>query len=128
MKRYRKTLVAAVLSLAVAVAAVVMPITLPSASAQFKSGLDAARTDEMSTKPIGTTIGEVVNIFLYFVGAVAVIVVIWGGFQYITSSGDSQKATTAKNTIMYAVIGLVVAIFAYAIVNFVLTTSRGVSS
>ena len=128
MKRYRKTLVAAVLSLAVAVAAVVMPIALPSASAQFKSGLDAARTQEMSTKPIGTTIGEVVNIFLYFVGAVAVIVVIWGGFQYITSSGDSQKATTAKNTIMYAVIGLVVAIFAYAIVNFVLTTSRGVSS
>ena len=128
MKRYRKTLVAAVLSLAVAVVAVVMPIALPSASAQFKSGLDAARTDEMSTKPIGTTIGEVVNIFLYFVGAVAVIVVIWGGFQYITSSGDSQKATTAKNTIMYAVIGLVVAIFAYAIVNFVLTTSRGVSS
>lgn len=100
MKRYRKTLVTAVLSLAVAAVAVVMPIALPSASAQFKSGLDAARTQEMSTKPIGTTIGEVVNIFLYFVGAVAVIVVIWGGFQYITSSGDSQKATTAKNTIM----------------------------
>ena len=119
MKRYRKTLVAAVLSLAVAAVAVVMPIVLPSASAQFKSGLDAARTDEMSTKPIGTTIGEVVNIFLYFVGAVAVIVVIWGGFQYITSSGDSQKATTAKNTIMYAVIGIVVVVMSYAIVNWV---------
>jgi len=119
MKRYRKTLVAAVLSLAVAVAAVVMPIALPSASAQFKSGLDAARTQEMSTKPISTTIGEVVNIFLYFVGAVAVIVVIWGGFQYITSSGDSQKATTAKNTIMYAVIGIVVVVMSYAIVNWV---------
>ena len=128
MKRYRKTLVAAVLSLAVAVAAVVMPIALPSASAQFKSGLDAARTQEMSTKPIGTTIGEVVNIFLYFVGAVAVIVVIWGGILYTTSSGDSSKVTTAKNTIMYAVIGLVVAIFAYAIVNFVLVTSTGVGS
>lgn len=119
MKRYRKTLVAAVLSLAVAAVAVVMPIALPSASAQFKSGLDAARTGEMSTKPIGTTIGEVVNVFLYFVGAVAVIVVIWGGFQYITSSGDSQKATTAKNTIMYAVIGIVVVVMSYAIVNWV---------
>lgn len=53
---------------------------------------------------------------------------IWGGILYTTSSGDSNKVTTAKNTIMYAVIGLVVAIFAYAIVNFVLTTSRGVSS
>ena len=56
------------------------------------------------------------------------IMLIWGGILYTTSSGDSNKVTTAKNTIMYAVIGLVVAIFAYAIVNFVLTTSRGVSS
>ena len=119
MKRYRKTLVAAVLSVAVAVVAVVMPIALPSASAQFRSGLDAAQTREMSTKPIGTTIGDIVNVFLYFVGAVAVIVVIWGGFQYITSSGDSQKATTAKNTIMYAVIGIVVVVMSYAIVNWV---------
>ena len=119
MKRYRKTLVAAVLSVAVAVVAVVMPIAVPSASAQFRSGLDAAQTREMSTKPIGTTIGDIVNVFLYFVGAVAVIVVIWGGFQYITSSGDSQKATTAKNTIMYAVIGIVVVVMSYAIVNWV---------
>ena len=63
-----------------------------------------------------------------FVGILSVIMLIWGGILYTTSSGDSNKVTTAKNTIMYAVIGLVVAIFAYAIVNFVLTTSRGVSS
>ena len=119
MKRYRKTLVAAALSLAVAAVAVVMPIALPSASAQFTKGLEAARTQEMSTKPIGTTIGEVVNIFLYFVGAVAVIVVIWGGFQYVTSAGDSNKVKTAKSTIMYAVIGVAVALLSYAIVDFV---------
>ena len=119
MKRYKKPLVAAALSLVVAIVAAITPIMVPSASAQFTKGVEAARTPEMSTKPIGTTIGEVVNIFLYFVGAVAVIVVIWGGFQYITSSGDSQKATTAKNTIMYAVIGIVVVVMSYAIVNWV---------
>lgn len=70
----------------------------------------------------------IVNGILYFVGILSVIMLIWGGILYTTSSGDSNKVTTAKNTIMYAVIGLVVAIFAYAIVNFVLTTSRGVSS
>ena len=53
---------------------------------------------------------------------------IWGGILYTTSAGDSNKVTTAKNTIMYAVIGLVIAIFAYAIVNFVLITSTGVGS
>ncbi len=119
MKRYRKPLIAATLSLVVAVIAVVAPIAVPSASAQFSKGIEAARTPEMSTKPIGTTITEVVNIFLYFVGAVSVIVMIWGGFQYITSSGDSQKATTAKNTIMYAVIGIIVVVMSYAIVNWV---------
>ena len=120
MKRYKNPLIAAALSLVVAIVAAVTPVALPSASAQFTKGVEAARTPEMSTKPIGTTIGDVVNIFLYFVGAIAVIIMIWGGFQYITSSGDSQKATTAKNTIMYAVIGIIiVVVLSYAIVNWV---------
>lgn len=119
MKRYKKPLIAAALSLVVAIVAAVTPIMVPSASAQFTKGVEAARTDDMSTKPIGTTIGNVVNVLLYFVGAIAVIIMIWGGFQYITSSGDSQKATTAKNTIMYAVIGIVVVVMSYAIVNWV---------
>ena len=119
MKRYKKPLIAAALSLVVAIVAAVTPIIVPSASAQFTKGIEAARTPEMSTKPIGTTIGNVVNVFLYFVGAIAVIIMIWGGFQYITSSGDSQKATTAKNTIMYAVIGIIVVVLSYAIVNWV---------
>jgi hypothetical protein len=42
-----------------------------------------------------------------------------GGLRYITSNGDAQGATSAKNTILYAIIGLIVAILAYAIINFV---------
>ena len=53
------------------------------------------------------------------IGAVSVVMLIIGGIRYTTSQGDSSAVTSAKNTILYAVIGLVVAILAYAIVNFV---------
>ena len=45
--------------------------------------------------------------------------IIYGGIQYTTSAGDSGKVTNAKNTILYAIVGLIVSILAYAIVNFV---------
>ena len=64
---------------------------------------------------------NIINILLTVASVVAVIMIIVGGIRYATSNGDSNNVTAAKNTIMYAVIGLVIAIFAYAIVNFVLT-------
>ena len=63
---------------------------------------------------------KIINILLWAIGIVSVIMLIIGGFRYATSNGDSNQVTAAKNTIMYAVIGLVVAIFAYAIINFVI--------
>ncbi|QWQ32311.1 hypothetical protein KOY48_00145 [Candidatus Minimicrobia naudis] len=45
---------------------------------------------------------------------------IWGGIRYTTSAGDSNKVTAPKNTVLYAIVGLVVAILAYAIVNMVI--------
>ena len=62
---------------------------------------------------------NIINILLTVASVVAVIMIIVGGIRYATSNGDSNQVTAAKNTIMYAVIGLVIAIFAYAIVNFV---------
>lgn len=64
----------------------------------------------------------IVNILLYIIGAVAVIMLIIGGIRYVTSGGDSSAVTAAKNTILYAIIGIIVALLAYAIVNFVLTS------
>lgn len=60
------------------------------------------------------------NIFYYLVGAIAVIMIIKAGFTYITSGGDSANVTKAKNTILYAVIGLIVVITAFAITNFII--------
>ncbi|MGE5327774.1 MAG: pilin [Thiobacillus sp.] len=65
-------------------------------------------------------IKTLVNALLYVLGAVSVIVIIFAGIFYTTSIGDAALITKAKNTLLYAVIGLVVAMLAYAIVNFVL--------
>lgn len=63
----------------------------------------------------------VINIFSLVVGVVAVIMIIIGGLKYITSSGDSNNITSAKNTILYAIIGLVVVALAQFVVKFVLS-------
>lgn len=63
----------------------------------------------------------ITNTLLYVLGAVSVIVIIAAGIMYVTSSGDANLVAKAKNTLLYAVVGLVVAIMSYAIVNFVIT-------
>jgi len=66
-------------------------------------------------------IKRVINIFSIVVGAVSVIMIIIGGFRYIVSNGDSNGVQGAKNTILYAIVGLVIVLFAQIIVRFVLT-------
>lgn len=68
---------------------------------------------------LGDNIQTIVNILLYILGAIAVVMIVIGGIRYATSNGDSSSTKAAKDTILYAVIGLIVAIMAYAIVNFV---------
>ncbi len=62
----------------------------------------------------------IVNVLLTILGSIAVIMIVIGGIRYTVSNGDTSAVTGAKNTILYAVIGLIVAIMAYAIVNFVI--------
>lgn len=65
----------------------------------------------------------VINILSIIVGVVAVVMIIVGGFKYITSGGDSGKVGGAKNTIIYAIIGLILVALAQVIVNLVLSKS-----
>jgi hypothetical protein len=74
---------------------------------------------------INTLITDVINIFSAIVGVISVIMIIFGGFQYITSGGDSGKVGTAKTTIIYAIVGLIVVAFAQFIVQFVLNKVTG---
>ena len=67
----------------------------------------------------------IINAVIGVLGLVAVVVVIIGGFQYMTSSGDAGKVKKAKDTILYGIIGLVVCVLAFAIVNFVIANILG---
>lgn len=62
---------------------------------------------------------RLINTLIYVVGAVAVLMIIVGGLRYVLSGGDASQTKNAKDTILYAIIGVVIAIMAYAIVNFV---------
>ncbi len=82
----------------------------------------ACPTDDAETT-VNDIIATVIDIFSLVVGVVAVIMIIVGGLKYITSGGDSGNITGAKNTILYAIVGLVVVALAQVIVRFVLSRS-----
>ena len=69
---------------------------------------------------VNNLIATIINIFSVVVGVIAVIMIVYGGFRYITSGGDSGKVTSARNTILYAIIGLIIVALAQFIVKFVL--------
>ena len=81
---------------------------------------DTGQNTGAAAKPLEDTAKKIINTILYIIGILAVVMVIIGGVQYTTSGGDQAKVTKAKNTILYGIIGLVIAILAYAIVNFVI--------
>lgn len=67
-----------------------------------------------------STLEKVLSVAFLAVGALSAIFIIVGGLQYVISAGDPQQTARAKNTIIYAVVGLAISVFATAIVNFVL--------
>lgn len=67
----------------------------------------------------------IVKILSYAVGVVAIIMIIVAGFKYITSSGDTGKVASAKNTLIYAIIGVVVAVLAQPLVNLAFNVANG---
>ncbi|MGB4759502.1 MAG: hypothetical protein WBP26_05620 [Candidatus Saccharimonadales bacterium] len=92
-----------------------------SGGAAANAGKCATVASDGSTDKVNSTVALVINIFSWVVGIVAVIMIIVGGFKYITSGGDSGKITSAKNSIIYAIIGLIIVALAQIIVQFVLT-------
>jgi cytochrome bd-type quinol oxidase subunit 2 len=75
------------------------------------------------TNTIGNTLRTVVNVITVFAGAIAVIMIIVGGLRYITSGGNSEGTKSARNTILYAVVGLIIVALAQIIVHFVLNNT-----
>lgn len=97
--------------------------TCGDAASCINAGVEGAGSTGTTTDVPGL-LKKIVNILLFVIGAVSVIMIVIGGIKYTTSAGDASQTKSAKDTIFYAVIGLVVAILAYAIVNFVVTNLK----
>lgn len=88
---------------------------------QCSGNSDSAVCKAQGTDNAASLMQTVINILLFLVGSVAVIMIVVGGVRYTTSNGNASQTKEAKDTILYSVIGLIVAMMAYAIVNFVVS-------
>ena len=151
LKRFRKNIATAVVALgllALPLAAFAAPAKVSAQSTGSATGTVTGTGDIQGNLKCGTTLSTensscdvqegttkvndlittIVNIFSIIVGLISVVMIIYGGFRYVTSGGDSNNVSSAKNTIIYAIIGLVVVALAQFIVQFVLdkvTNSSG---
>lgn len=141
VKKIKSTILAGLMALAL-----VMPLGAPAlvggvasasnikgsvcAGATAASGETCKQDATLSNSSGGiqTLAGNIVNIFSIVIGAVAIIMLLYGGFRYITSGGDSGRVGNAKNTLLYAIIGLVIVALAQLIVNFVLGAASNAGS
>jgi hypothetical protein len=88
---------------------------------------DCTTTSEVDENSLATLGRKVVNLFSLVIGVIAIIMIIYGGFRYITSGGASERVGNAKNTLVYAIVGLIIVALAQIIVHFVLNqTSQAV--
>jgi len=120
MKRTSLLLALAPLGLAVVFS---LFFTTSVSAVTIMDGVNAAQGTGVPGSLFGDTgiITTITNVLLFVAGGLAVIMIIIGGLRYVTSAGNASSVTAAKNTILYAIVGLVVAFLAYAAVNFVLS-------
>jgi len=133
--------------LMIIIAAVTMsaPMILPAAVSadvcsstigmNISSGVESATNESPNclggssvTSSVESLAKKVVELFSVVVGIISVIMIIYAGFRYITSGGESGSVSNAKNTLIYAIIGLVIVVLAQLIVHFVLNTANGVGT
>ena len=123
MKRWKQIIVS--LALVMGVGAAALPVSNVAAINVFDkcsgAGSNAVCGAAAPDNNTSSMAKKIVNIMLTILGILAVIMIIFGGIRYVTSAGDASRVKSAKDTVMYSVVGLVVAILAYAIVNFVVT-------
>lgn len=97
---------------------------LADAKADVCQGLQSTGGGAGCAQPSGPTVDSVItaviNILSWVVGIISVIMIIMGGFKYVTSGGDSSNVQSAKNTIIYALVGIVIVALSQTLVKFVL--------
>ena len=123
MKQISKAKVlTAVMCLAMAFTAV-SPVSLPVYADSRDEAQNGAKLVDGggggSNQNLPDIITTIINVMLFIAAALAVIMIIYGGIRYITAHGDEKQVKVAKDTIVYSVAGLIIAILAYALVTFI---------
>ena len=123
VKNIIRTVMPSIITSAFMLALVVAPLA-GAAGTPIESDADSARGAGQTADLFGQTgvFQTITNVLLFILGAISVIMIIIGGLRYVISGGNATAVTAAKNTILYAIVGVIVALLAYAIVNFVLTS------
>ena len=125
MKTFFKSLVAIITGVSIGMLVIGTPIASADTIGQggAPGGVNAAKGTVVTTNFAsgdGSLIQKIINIMLYAIGVLSVIMLIFGGLRYVISGGQKEAVTAAKNTILYAVVGLLIAVFAYAFIHFIL--------
>ena len=99
-----------------------LSIAQAAAVGTVSDGANAARATDQPATLFGDAgvFSQISSVLLFIVGAIAVIMIVIGGLRYVISGGDAAQVQSAKNTILYALVGIIIAILAYAAVNFVI--------
>ena len=121
MKRLRTLTAALVATIGVGVLGVVAQA---GAIGTISDGANSARGAQQPLNLFGNSgvFSEISSVLLFIVGAIAVIMIVIGGLRYVISGGDASQVQAAKNTILYSLVGIIIAILAYAAVNFVINS------
>ncbi|MGH7193812.1 MAG: pilin [Candidatus Saccharimonadales bacterium] len=94
---------------------------------QSGSGVNCSSSN-VSTSSVKTLAARITNVFSIIVGAASIIMIIYGGFRYVISGGESGRVGAAKNSLIYAIVGLVIVALAQLIVHFVLNQTTALGS
>lgn len=99
-------------------------VTQASAIGTISDGASSARGAQQPINLFGNSgvFSQISSVLLFIVGAIAVIMIVIGGLRYVVSGGDASQVQAAKNTILYSLVGIIIAILAYAAVNFVINS------
>ena len=127
MKQISKAKVLVAVMCLAMVFTVISPVSLPvyaDSRDEAQNGAKLANSGGGSNQNLPDIITTIINVMLFIAGALAVIMIIYGGIRYITAHGDEKQVKVAKDTIVYSVVGLIIAILAYALVTFIFNTFK----
>jgi len=97
----------------------IFALAVTPALAQF--GIEYGTATGLGTQDIRTGVMSIVNVLLGFLGIIAIIIILWGGFRWMTAGGNEEKVGEAKQIITAGIIGLVIIFIAYALATFIIT-------